>query len=729
MNLKLPSPARELRRWGLAARRVRVRAGVLLGAGALSVVAGLTAAAQPAGATAACNSSSPASAAYTATLCITEPAGGASVTGSVPVKATVSISGTSPGVRELVFTINGSALLWDFQSPYTFTLDSSRWVDGSYALSVYAIMRDGFNTAQTTENVTFSNGVTSPPVNPASFTPTAGTSPAVGSPFVVAAAGDGASGETAEGNVANLISSWSPDLFLYLGDVYENGRSMEFDNWYGKPGAAGTYGQFYSITDPTIGNHEYIGSDISGYEWYWNNVPHYYSFNADGWHFVSLDNISKYIGNTSSNGNYAAETQWLSNDLTNNPLACTIVYYHEPLYNVGPEGPATNTSGIWQILAQHHVTLVLNGHDHDYQRWVPLDGNGNPNSAGVTEFVVGSGGHGHQAQRTTDTRLAASDFTHFGALRLALGTSGASYQFISTAGATLDSGSVPCKGGGPDIIPPSQPQNLTATTNANGQVQLAWDGSTDNVGVTAYDIYRNGALLTSSAPPPGYVDQNVEPNTTYSYYVVARDAAGNSSLQSNPATVTTPASVSMFYDGFETGDMSQWTTSTGMSVQTQTVSTGTYAAEAAAAGSPAYAYKQLPQTYPALYYSTRFDVKMGGNSIYLLRLRTAKRAAIAAVFVTSSGKLAIRNDVTGTTTTSAIMVSSGWHSVELYANPSGTSGQISVWLDGTPVSDLTGTQSLGTTPIGYLQLGDTSSGKTFDVVFDDVRADPQYIQP
>ena len=74
------------------------------------------------------------------------------------------------------------------------------------------------------------------------------------------------------------------------------------------------------------------------------------------------------------------------------------------------------------------------------------------------------------------------------------------------------------------------------------------------------------------------------------------------------------------------------------------------------------------------------------------------------------------------------MVSSGtWHTVELYGDTS--SGQVSVWLDGTQVGALTGPQSLGSGPIGYLQLGDTSSSDTFDVVFDDVRADPLFIQP
>jgi Bacterial Ig domain/Calcineurin-like phosphoesterase len=714
------------------ARRVGFRGGavVVVCLAVAAVVTGVTQAPQAA-ASGTCATSSPASNAYSVTVCITAPAAGATVTGSTTVSGTVSVSGTNPGVRELVFTLNGSALLWDFQSPYTWKLDSTRWVDGTYSLQVHPIMRDGFNQPQTTESLTFSNGITTPPVNSNTFTPTSGTSPAPGQPLVVGAVGDGASGETNEGNVAKLVASWNPNLFLYLGDVYEDGRPMEFNNWYGNPGTPSTYGQFYSITDPTIGNHEYVGSDINGYKWYWNNVPHYYSYNAGGWHFVSLDNISKFIGSSTSNANYKAETNWLQNDLANNNLGCTIVYYHEPEFNVGPEGVATNTAGIWQILAKNNVALVLNGHDHDYQRWVPLDGNGNPSPNGVTEFVVGSGGHGHQSRRSTDSRLAASDFTHFGALRLALGSSGAGYQFVTTGGTTIDSGSIPCQGGGPDTTPPSQPRNLSATAVSRTQVQLSWDASTDNVGVTGYDIYRDGTLLASIAPPAGYLDESVQPGTRYDYYVVAKDAAGNTSSPSTVASVTTPTDTTRFSDGFETGDMSQWTTSTGINVQSQLVNDGSFAAEAVPNGAAAYAYKQLAQTWPSLYYSTRFYVaSRGSSSVYLLRFRTATKTAIAAVFVSSTGKLALRNDVTGVTTTSPVPVSNGaWHTLELYASANGASGQTSVWLDGTPVGELTGTQSLGTTPIGYLQLGDTTTGRTFDVAFDDVQADPLFITP
>lgn len=712
--------------------RGRFRAGaVLAGLAALAAVSAVPGTALTANASATCATSHPSSNAYSVTLCITAPAAGSVVSDSATAAGTISVTGTNPGIRELVFTLNSSNLLWDFQSPYAWTLDSTRWVDGTYSLQVSAIMRDGFTTPKTSESLTFSNGITAAPVNTNTFTPATGTTPPPGQPLVVAAVGDGGSGQTAETNVVKLISSWNPNLFLYLGDVYENGRPMEFDNWYGKPGTAGTYGQFYANSDPAIGNHEYVSSDISGYKWYWNNVPHYYSFNAGGWHFVSLDDIPKFFGTSTSNSNYQAETTWLKDDLRSNNLACTIAFFHEPRFNVGSEGSSSNAAGLWQILAANHVTMALNGHDHDYQRWVPLDGNGNPSPTGVTEFVSGSGGHGLQQQVTKDSRLAASDFTHYGALRLSLGTSGASYEFVTTSGATADSGSLPCEGSAPDTAAPSQPQNLTAAAVSRTQVKLSWDASTDNVGVTAYDIYRDGALYVSEAPPAGYLDESVQPGTSYSYAVVARDAAGNSSPPSDPASVTTPTDVTMFADDFESGDMSQWITSTGMSVQTQVVNDGSYAAEAAASGSPAYAYAQLSQTWPALYYSTRFYIaSQGANSVYLIRYRTASKTAIAAVSLTSTRKLALRNDLTGVTTTSAVTVSTGtWHSVEMYASVNGSSSQVSVWLDGSLVSGLGGTQSLGTTPIGYLQLGDNSSGKTFDDIFDGVHADPLFIQP
>ncbi len=131
-----------------------------------------------------------------------------------------------------MFSINNGILLTDFQSPYSFSLPTQKWQDGSYSISAVAYMRDGYTTANPASiNLTFNNGNSQPPINQGTFTPSTGTTPANGSPFIVAAVGDGADGATANTNVTNLIASINPNLFLYLGDVYEDGTPAEFYNW------------------------------------------------------------------------------------------------------------------------------------------------------------------------------------------------------------------------------------------------------------------------------------------------------------------------------------------------------------------------------------------------------------------------------------------------------------------------------------------------------------------
>ena len=484
-----------------------------------------------------CKSGSPSSGAYTATLCITSPTNGSTLSGDVTVTATVSVTGTNPGVQRMVFYLNGAYLLTDYQSTYTFILPTRNWVDGSYTLAASALMRDAFTTPRATISVNFNNGISSPPVNTNQFHPSAGLPPANGAPFVVTASGDGASGEVNAENVVNLIASINPNLYLYLGDVYEKGTLTEFYNWYGKPGS--NYGRFRSLTNPTIGNHEYGNGAAPGYFNYWDNVPNYYSYDAGGWHFISLNSNSAYIGVNSSSPQYT----WLAADLASHANTCTIAYFHHPLFNIGPEGTQTGMSPIWTLMAQNGVSIVINGHDHTYQRWVPLDGNGNPSPSGITEFIAAGGGHGVQTFKTTDSRVAFSSDANpgtFGVLKLALSASGANFSYINTSGATVDSGVIPCFKAGSDTQAPSAPGSLIATASSSTRVDLSWLASNDNVGVSGYTIYRNGASLASvSSSTLGYSDTTASPSTTYSYAVDAYDAAGNHSAKSTPASVTT----------------------------------------------------------------------------------------------------------------------------------------------------------------------------------------------
>ncbi|MDQ1700618.1 MAG: hypothetical protein QOG34_2481, partial [Frankiaceae bacterium] len=92
------------------------------------------------------------------------------------------------------------------------------------------------------------------------------------------------------------------------------------------------------------------------------------------------------------------------------------------------------------------------------------------------------------------------------------------------------------------------------------EIDLGWTAATDDVGVTAYKILRNGGVLTTvSGSTSSYQDRSVAGDNSYSYTVQAVDAAGNSSPNSNFASAATPHQ-SLFVDGFESGGLSpNWT--------------------------------------------------------------------------------------------------------------------------------------------------------------------------
>ena len=672
-----------------------------------------------------CQQSAPANNSYTVNVCFTSPSDGSTATGQTSVSATVSVTGTSPGVRRMTFYLGGEHLLTDYQSSYTFTLPSDRFVDGSKTLEVEAWMRDGFISQRASVNLQFSNGVTTPPVNTNSFTPTSGTTPGAGQPFVVAAAGDGAGGEQSETDTTNLIASWNPNLFLYLGDVYEKGTVTEFFNWY-RP-TDSFYGRFRSITNPTIGNHEYENGQAPGYFDYWDNVPNYYSFNANGWHFISLNSNSAFNQTAPGTPQY----DWLVNDLNQNSRPCTVAYFHHPLYNIGDEGSTMSLADWYSLFDQTGVDLVLVAHDHTYQRWQPLDASGNPDPNGVTQIVVGTGGHAIGDFIQSDPRVAATA-QQFGAVRLELNPGGASYQFITDQGQSLDSGSVGCNGAASDTAAPSIPAGLSAIGSYKTRIDLSWTASSDNVGVSGYEIQRDGQPLATIGAQTTYPDNTVQPGSTHTYKVRALDAAGNMSEFSDPASATTPTVSVLFHDGFESGDLSNWTANNGLVAQQSQVFVGAYAAEAISNGSAgASAYTQLPQGETNLYYVARFKAVSQSQNVNLLRFRnsTVGANAMATLFVTSTNRIGLRNDVAGAAITSTTVAAPNqWHTAQVHLVVNGLSSQIEVWLDGTMVADLSQNGvNLGTNPLGRLELGDPSLSRTFDVAFDEVAYDVEFI--
>ena len=678
-----------------------------------------------------CHTSGPVSGTYVVTVCIASPQADAVVSGNAMITATVSVTGAPIGVQKLLFYLDGEYLLTDYAAPYTFVIPTTKFVDGTRLLEVEAKMRDGTTYGRGAINLTFNNSITQPPENTNDFTPTSGTTPPAGRPFVLVATGDGASGEPNAVAVENMIASWNPNMFLYLGDVYDDGTYTEFYNWYGS--GSDHLSQFRAITNPAVGNHEYrsIGNnqyDAPGYFDYWDNVDNYYSFNAAGWHIINLDSTSQFNQTATDSAQYL----WLQNDLANNSAACTMVYFHHPLFNTGSEEPATRMGPIWDLLAGYGVDIALTGHDHDYQRWHPLNGQGELDPNGITEFVVGTGGHGIQDFTRNDPlepRLAVGFDTPpaaFGALRMELNQDGAAFQFVNTQGHVLDSGSIGCDPNATDTTNPNTPTNLTTTAIGSTHTDLSWTSATDNIGVTGYKIYRNGTLLDTIGTTTTYSDNTIVGSGSYQYQVQAMDAAGNVSGLSNQTTVTAPL---LFSDGFESGDMTtNWTQNTGINVLPEEVFDGTFAARATSTGSAKWAYKQLTSNQNEVYYRLRFKLINLVSNVYLMRFRTSTGTSLLGVYVSNTGKLAYRNDIAGTTSTSATTVTTGgWHDLQVRARINGASGQTEVWLDGVRIDALSKTESMGTTPIRRIQIGENSTGRTFDVAFDNVTVNTSFI--
>jgi hypothetical protein len=272
-------------------------------------------------------------------------------------------------------------------------------------------------------------------------------------------------------------------------------------------------------------------------------------------------------------------------------------------------------------------------------------------------------------------------------------------------------------GPGGDTLAPSQPANFVAGASSPFLVQVTWDPSTDDVGVTGYDLFRNGVLVASLANP-GYTDNTVLASTTYVYAVRARDAYGNASTTAVVSVTTPAAAAPLFADGFEGANA--WTTVTNLPVQSTDVHGGTFAAEGSTTTGSTFAKKTVTGTYTDAYARVYFKVKSQTSQVTLLRLRNTPTGTGGYVFLTSQGKLAFRSDALAAATTSIVSPGPGWHALELHLQVNGASSVVEVWLDGAAVPDLTfAAIDLGTAPIGVIQIGDTTTTGTWDVLFDD----------
>ena len=591
--------------------------------------------------------------------------------------------------------------------------------------------------------------------SPAARTPFTGSEVALAdSDPVIAAAGDiacdplSSNFNAGNGTVANCRQKYTSDLLvngnfaavLPLGDnQYYCGGYQAFLQSYDL-----SWGRVKEITRPVVGNHEYIktadpsgpstdctslNEGAAGYFDYFGaaageRAQGYYSYDIGDWHLIALNSNCGDVGGCNPS---SPQGQWLQADLAAHANSCTLAYWHIPLFSSG--GRAENNSrDLWQILYDHKVDVILNGHDHIYERFLPQRPDGTVELArGMRQFTVGTGG----ANLTTLPLLAANSEVRnadtYGILKLALHPTSYDWQFVPEAGRTFsDAGTGFCYGDIQDTLPPTAPSNLQASVVSAHEVSLNWSAGTDNTAVAGYQVFRNGAYI-GSATGTSYVDTTTQAGTTYTYSVVAMDVVELTSASSNPVSVTP---IGLFNDDFESNSLSHWTFATNLSTQPQEVFAGSYAARGTSNNLSTYAYKQLSVPQTELYYRIRFKIVSQAQTMNLLKFRTTTGSSILGVFVSNTGILGSRNDVTALSTFSTTPVTKGvWHELQVRVLIDGAAGQAEFWLDGNRVTSLSKTEAFGTNPIGRLQLGEKDPGVNFDVAYDDVTVDAQFISP
>lgn len=243
---------------------------------------------------------------------------------------------------------------------------------------------------------------------------------------------------------AALIEAAHPAAVLTLGDEqYPGGALDSFMAGYDK-----SWGVFKAITHPAPGNHEYHTPGAAGYFAYFGPAAgdarkSYYSFDLGGWHLIALDADCKNVGGC---GPESAETQWLTADLAAHHAACTLAYWHQPRFSSGPHHSDPTYDAFWRALYAAHADLVLNGHDHDYERFSAQTPDSKADVAtGITEIVAGTGGRSHYKIGALEPNSQVSNGATYGVLFLTLHPHSFDWKFVPEPGAIFtDSGSRRC---------------------------------------------------------------------------------------------------------------------------------------------------------------------------------------------------------------------------------------------------------------------------------------------
>jgi hypothetical protein len=258
---------------------------------------------------------------------------------------------------------------------------------------------------------------------------------------VLVGAGDiGQCGSAGPSATAALLDAIDGTVITAGDNAYPHGTAADFRDCYDP-----TWGRHRARTRPTPGNHDHEVPGAAAYfDYFGGNAGTdrlgYYSYRAGGWLVVALD--SEEPASTGS-----PQLAWLRSTLSDaSSMRCTLAYWHRPLFSSGSNGDTPSMRDLWRTLQEFGADVVVNGHDHMYERFSPqsADGIADPEN-GIRQFVVGTGGAlltQPRAARRNTSEVASSTW---GVLKLTLRATTYEWEFVPIAGSSFrDAGTGSC---------------------------------------------------------------------------------------------------------------------------------------------------------------------------------------------------------------------------------------------------------------------------------------------
>jgi hypothetical protein len=323
-------------------------------------------------------------------------------------------------------------------APYR-TLTAGLRATGVFSVEDAAQLPTGTYSAMARQRDLAGNSSASPAVT---FTVDASAAPRV------LAAGDIAGcDQAAQAGATGSVLDGLGGTVLPLGDIaYPNGTYAEFDACYDP-----AWGRHRARSRPVPGNHEYANgaSNAEGYYGFFGAVAGdpakgYYSYDLGSWHVIALNAMCSKVGGC---GAGSGQERWLREDLAANPAACTLAYWHNPRFSSGSvHGSDSTFTAFWQALYDNNADVILNGHEHIYERFGPQTPSGAADAVrGMRQFTVGTGGYFLYGINKVVANSQVREATTLGVLELTLRDGAYDWRFVPEIGKTFsDAGSSSC---------------------------------------------------------------------------------------------------------------------------------------------------------------------------------------------------------------------------------------------------------------------------------------------